>query len=176
MRPSEMLELEWSRVDLGASLVYFGASDQKSEKVRSVPLNQEARKAILSRARFRAELCPDAPWVFCDRKGSRIASIKKGFALAVKRAGLMDVHPHDLRRTFGSWLVQRGVDIKRVSELMRHSDIRITAKVYAHLAPKDLADAVSVLDGPQRGGSVSRSGFTLPEEGEEGKSEPAATG
>jgi integrase len=172
MRPGEMLNLEWSRVDLGANLVYLGSDDQKSGRVGSVPLNKAARKTILSRARFRAEHCPDSPWVFCNKKGKRIASVKKGFKLAVDRAKLEDVHPHDLRRTFGSWLVQAGVDIRRVSELMRHSDIRITAQVYAHLAPEDLADAVSVLDGPQNRGEVSRLGFTLPEEGkkESGKS------
>ena len=107
--------------------------------------------------------------------GARIASVKKGFALAVRRAGLDDVHPHDLRRTFGSWLVQAGVDIRRVSELMRHSDIRVTASVYAHLAPGDLADAVEVLDRTPKGDTVSRLGFTLPEWGEEGGSDPAIT-
>ena len=82
--------------------------------------------------------------------------MKKGFALAAERAGPEDVHPHDLRRAFGSWLVQAGVDIRRVSELMRHSDIRVTARVYAHLAPADLADAVAVLDRAPKGGAVSR--------------------
>ena len=87
---------------------------------------------------------------------ARIASVKKGFALKVRRAGLDDVHPHDLRRTFGSWLVQAGVDIRRVSELMRHSDIRVTASVYAHVAPGDLVDAVEVLDRTPKGVTVSR--------------------
>jgi integrase len=101
--------------------------------------------------------------------------VKKGFTLAVERAGLEDVHPHDLRRTFGSWLVQAGVDIRRVSELMRHSDIRITAKIYAHLAPGDLVAAVEALDRTPRGGAVSRSGFTLPVTGEEGVSSSVLT-
>lgn len=148
LRPGEMLGLEWSRVDLGSNLVYLGTVDQKNGKVGSVPLNQGARDAILSRAKFKTEHCPNSPWVFCSRKGARIASVKKGFAIAVARAGLEDVHPHDLRRTFGSWLVQAGVDIRRVSELMRHTDIRITAQVYAHLSPKDLVAAVEVLDTP----------------------------
>jgi hypothetical protein len=52
---------------------------------------------------------------------------------------------------------------------MRHSDIRVTARVYAHLAPGDLVAAVEVLDRTPRGGAVSRSGFTLPETGEEGE-------
>lgn len=175
LRPGEMLELEWTRVDLGANLIYLGAEHQKNGKEGSVPLNLEARAAILSRGRFRATHCPDSPWVFCTRSGVRIASVKKGFALAVKRAGLDNVHPHDLRRTFGSWLVQEGVDIRRVSELMRHSDIRVTARVYAHLAPADLAEAVSVLDHPRIGDTVSRSGFTLPETGEEGEPEQLIT-
>jgi len=170
-----MLALEWSRVDLGANLLYLGAEHQKNGKVGIVPLNREARAAIASRAQSRATHCPEARRVFCTSSGARIASVKKGFALAVQRAGLEDVHPHDLRRTFGSWLVQAGVDIRRVSELMRHSDIRVTASVYAHLAPGDLADAVEVLDRTPKGDTVSRLGFTLPKTGEEGGSKPAIT-
>ncbi len=101
--------------------------------------------------------------------------MKKGFALAVQRAGLEDVHPHDLRRTFGNWLVQAGLDIRRVSELLRHADIRVTGRVYAHIAPGDLADAVEVLDRTPKGGTVSRSGFTLPKTGEEDDSDPEIT-
>jgi len=67
-----------------------------------------------------------------------------------------DGHPHDLRRTFGSWLAQAGVDIRRASELMGHSNIRVSASVYAHLAPGDRADAVEVLDRTPKGGTVSR--------------------
>jgi len=93
--------------------------------------------------------------VFCDRQGERIANIKHSFATCVQGAGLADVHPHDLRRTFGSWLVQAGVGIERVSDLLRHGDVAITARVYAHLRPGDLAQAVAVLDG----GTFSR-GFS----------------
>ena len=54
--------------------------------------------------------------------------------------------PHDLRRTCGSWLVQAGVSLHEVAKLLRHSDVRVTEKIYAHLAPENLAKAVSVLD------------------------------
>jgi integrase len=89
----------------------------------------------------------------------RIASIKKAFANAVEQADLKDVHPHDLRRTCGSWLVQAGVPIQTVSKLLRHSDIRVTDQVYAHLAPTTVRAAVEVLNV----NTVSRSGFTLTE-------------
>lgn len=156
MRPGEMLWLDWHRVDLKGGTITFEAEHgltgqkkgQKNGKAGRVPMNQQAREAMLARARFRAEHCPGAPWVFCRSDGSRIECIKKGFAGCVRDAGLTDVHPHDLRRTFGSWLVQAGVGIERVSELLRHSDIAITARVYAHLRPDDLASAAAILDRP----------------------------
>jgi integrase len=85
--------------------------------------------------------------VCCDRRGNRIASIKKSFATAVRSAGLGDVHAHDLRRTCGSWLVQANVPIHHVSALLRHSDIRVTDRVYAHLAPENVRLGVQALEG-----------------------------
>lgn len=65
MRKNEMLKLEWTRVDLKAGLVYLQSMDQKSGRFGSVPLNETARSVLIRRARFRAEHCPDSPWVFC---------------------------------------------------------------------------------------------------------------
>jgi integrase len=120
-----------------------------------VPLNREAKAALLAQANRRAQIAPSSPWVFCRGDGSRIVNVKKGFAAVVQRAGLKDVHPHDLRRTFGSWLIQQGVGIERVCDLMRHSDISVTYSVYAYLRLDDLTEAVSVLD--RQGNKVSRS-------------------
>ncbi|MFO1433954.1 MAG: site-specific integrase [Candidatus Competibacteraceae bacterium] len=145
MRTGELLGLEWSRVDLQANLIYLGAQHQKNGKVGTVPLNCNAREALLARARFNAQHCPGSRWVFCST-GRRIQSIKRSFATACRKAGIENCTPHDLRRTCGSWLVQAGVSIQQVSALLRHSDIRITAQVYAHLAPENIREAVSVLD------------------------------
>ena len=146
MRSGEILGLEWRRVDLQQGRILLEATNQKSGKPGMIPLNQTAREAILSRARFRAQHCPASPWLFCDRDGRRIASVKKSFAAAVRRSGIDHCTPHDLRRTCGSWLVQAGVPIQQVSRLLRHSDIRVTDRVYAHLLPEQLHEAVAVLD------------------------------
>ncbi|WP_322789111.1 tyrosine-type recombinase/integrase [Thiohalocapsa halophila] len=110
---------------------------------------------------------------------SRIESIKKGFAACVADAGLTDLHPHDLRRTFGSWLVQSGVGIERVSELLRHGSVAITASVYAHLRPDDLASAAAILDCPKSQRATAHShthSHTGPEEGGAGIEKPKLVG
>lgn len=160
LRSGEALGLTWERVDLKVGWIVFDAANQKNGKPAMVPINDHAREALVSRDAFRAEHCPDSRWVFSTRKGAHIAAIRRSFGSAARLAGLEDLHPHDLRRTFGSWMVQRGVPIDRVSQLMRHSDISVTARVYAHLRPRDLEQAIRVLDGHREGsefhGRVSR--------------------
>ena len=84
MRKGEMLGLDWRRVDLKANLVYLGSQHQKSGKHGSIPLNQAAREALPSRADFRASHRPYTFFVFCNRKGARIANIRTAFASACR--------------------------------------------------------------------------------------------
>ena len=147
-----MLGLEWRRVDLQAGLIYLEGEHTKSRKRRSVPLNAEARAAIVSRARYRAEHCPDSPWVFCDATArtnadepwKHIASVKSSFASACERAGITDFRVHDLRHTCAAWLVSSGVALQAVRDLLGHSTIKVTER-YAHLAPENVRAAVEVL-------------------------------
>lgn len=156
VRPGEALGLEWRRVDLGRRMIRFEVGDQKNGQAATIPVNDSARVALLNRARFRASHCPDAPWVFCDRQGRRFLEMRTSFTTACRLAGIEDLHPHDLRRTCGSWLVQSGISIDRVSRLLRHGDVGLTARVYAHLRDQDLADAAAALDGYGLSRQVSR--------------------
>lgn len=145
MRKGEMLGLEWRRVDLAANLVYLGAEHTKAGKRRSVPLNDEARSSLLSRARFREKYCPVTSWVFTNRKGERIESVKTSFSSACEIAGIEDFTVHDLRHTCAAWLVSAGASLIEVRELLGHSTIRMTER-YAHLAPDNVRNAVARLD------------------------------
>jgi len=49
---------------------------------------------------------------------------------------------HDLRHGFATELLRRGVDVHRVQRLMRHSDVRVTTRIYGHLMVEDLRAAV----------------------------------
>jgi integrase len=145
-RKGELLGLEWRRVDLKAELIYLEAHHTKSGKRISVPLNGEARQAILSRARFRAAHCPASPWVFAHDSGKRIGDTKRSFATACRKAGIEDFRIHDLRHTCAAWLVSLGVPLTEVRDLLGHSSIKMTER-YAHLAPENVRAAVNLLDG-----------------------------
>lgn len=63
---------------------------------------------------------------------------------AAREATGIDCRWHDLRHTCASWLVQAGVPIYTVAEILGHSGVQVT-KRYAHLSPSHLADAVAKL-------------------------------
>ncbi|MBF0358506.1 MAG: site-specific integrase [Magnetococcales bacterium] len=150
-RSGEMLGLEWNRVDMSAGLILLEAEHTKNRKRRSVPLNQEAYSAILGRARFRAEYCPDSPWVFSHKDGARLKSVKTAFKVACKKIGIEDFRIHDLRHTCAAWLVQARVPLPEIRDLLGHSSIKMTEK-YAHLNPDNIRKAVAVLDNLSRFG------------------------
>lgn len=145
MRRDEMLRLEWRRVDFGTRLIYFDSDDHKGGKPGSIPISEWALSVLKRRQVFRVAHCRKSPWVFCDRAGERIQSIKTGFKRATRDAGLLDVTPHTLRHTFASWMVQRGVPLREVSELCRHEDVRTTMR-YAHLAPHSARHSITAID------------------------------
>jgi integrase len=148
MRRGELLGLEWVRVDLQAAIIYLEGRHTKAGKRRTVPINAVARHALLNRARFRAEHCPDAPWVFCDVKGVRIASVQRSFGTACERAGITDFRFHDLRHTCAAWLVQAGVPLTEVRDVLGHSTIKMTER-YAHLAPENVRAALALVEGEE---------------------------
>ena len=83
--------------------------------------------------------------VFRNSEGHPYRDISTAFNSAVDRAGIIDFKFHDLRHTFASRLVMRGVDLTTVKELMGHKHINMTLR-YAHLAPGHKRSAIAVLD------------------------------
>jgi len=72
------------------------------------------------------------------------------FRKVLPKAGLGDHHPHDMRHTFASLLIQNGESLKYVQEQMGHSSIQVTADIYGHLIPGSNKAAVDRLDAPIR--------------------------
>nr|BDD44126.1 integrase [bacterium] len=150
LRKQETLGLEWSRIDFRRGFILLNPTDQKNQRHSTVPLNGSARKVLMRRRDFVQQNCPSSPWVFPNLKEDEAGSVrwndpKHSFQRALRIAGISNFTIHDMRHTFASWLVQDGVELYIVKELLRHSSITQTER-YAHLAPSNAASAVTRLD------------------------------
>jgi len=145
MRRGEMLRLEWRRVDFTAKRILLEGIHTKNGKRRYVPLNRTALDALRSRLHFRDQKVPGSPWVFLQKNGKPVLQVGFAFRQALEKAGIEDFHIHDMRHTFASWLVQEGVPLSELRDLLGHSSITQTER-YAHLAPGGLHKAVQILD------------------------------
>ena len=141
LRLGEVMALTWDRVDLERGHIVFHASKptsqggQKNGKALLHPLNDAAVTAL---RRATGDDKPHTGPVLLTTVETRPspAIMQHTFNAVSDAAGITPrVLRHDLRRTFGSWLLQRGVDIKTVSDLLRHSSVSVTEKIYAHLTP-----------------------------------------
>ena len=105
-----------------------------------------------SKVIYESKACPRrrarhirSSYVFSKPDGKRYVEIKGAFQRALKATGIEDFRFHDLRHTFASSLVQRGVDLYQVQRLLGHKDGRMTQR-YAHLSPENVRDAILKLD------------------------------
>ena len=141
-RKREALDAQWKYVDLETGL--WTIPFTKSGKPRHVPLSAQAMQVLhaLKNELERLGLL-DCPWMFPNpNTGKPYISIFYPWDKCRQNAGLADVRIHDLRHSFASALVNRGMTLYDVKEVLGHSNIATTQR-YAHLAPGRLREAVA---------------------------------
>lgn len=141
MRLEEQLSLRWSQVDMRRREITL--TETKTGAPRVVPIPDTIVGTLDRLTRHISE-----PWVFWHDNGQRYTTIKTAFNAACRRAGIQDFRWHDLRHTFASWAVQGGMDLYRLSRLLGHKTLAMTAR-YAHLQIADLHEAVGTKSGTQ---------------------------
>jgi integrase len=141
LRRGELLALTWGDLDLVGAMLTVRGSAAKSGVTRHVPLNGEAVRVLTE---WRSAGAAAAALVFPGPDGGPMFSLKTSWQKVAKAAKLQSFTFHDLRHTFASKLVQAGVDLNTVRELLGHADIKMTLR-YAHLAPAHKAAAVAKL-------------------------------
>jgi integrase len=147
LRFGELTQLRWAAVDLRSRLLTVDGDTAKSELTRYVPMPAEVL-SILARWRMQKRAGP-RDLVFPGKHGRPLVDIKTAWKPLLRRAAIEQFRLHDLRHTYASKLVQRGVDLYKVQRLLGHASPAMTQR-YAHLAPDHLAAAVAVLDRPER--------------------------
>ena len=147
MRKGEILRLRWSDLDLRRRQIRVVCGEDghtKNYDSRTIPINGTLENLLRKHPRRL-----DSPYIFPGESGGMFSKTNYHFTRAVKRAGIPHTRFHDLRHTFASHLVMRGIDLRTVQELLGHKDMRMTLK-YAHLAPDHVRKAVEILDAPLR--------------------------
>ncbi|MCG2576016.1 tyrosine recombinase XerC [Dechloromonas sp. XY25] len=114
----------------------------KRSKLRLVPVGSKAREALAAWAALRPELArPDEKALFVGARGARISPrmVESRLARRAIQLGLpTHVHPHMLRHSFASHVLQSSGDLRAVQEMLGHASIAST-QVYTHLDFQHLA-------------------------------------
>jgi integrase len=135
MRLGELLGLTWEQVDLRQGVITLMRT--KSRKWRKIPINAVGRRVFAAVPRT-------GPYVFGG--GRPFGAIKTAWRAACRRAGLIGLRFHDLRHTWASALVERGVDLRTVQELGGWSSLELVQR-YSHPTPDAKRRAVGALEG-----------------------------
>ena len=137
LRLAELVAIDIRDLDLAAGFVTVTG---KGSKTRIVPLGGPCQEAIRNWLAKRPNASGDEP-LFTGRGNARISGrnvqlrLKK---IAMRAAGNDGVHPHMLRHSFASHLLESSGDLRAVQELLGHADIS-TTQTYTHLNYQHLA-------------------------------------
>lgn len=160
LRAAELMNLEWQDVNFEQNYIMVTEKDiftPKNYERRTVPIHPDLRELLILR-----KSGTTSSFVFFDRSRDRkqdqimrkvpngrlYRSIYKKFKRRLKESGINNIDKvciHTLRHTFGSHCVMSGIDIFTTSMLMGHSSVD-TTKIYAHVSPQYMQDAIFKLD------------------------------
>lgn len=132
-RISEVCDLRWENIDFRHRTVkLFG----KGSKERTVPLTNALSNYLFERRKKSGRVVTGP---------THIDTISHLFRKAADELGLIHFTFHNLRDTYASWLVQQGINLKVIQELLGHEAIQTTL-IYAHLAPDSRFGAALEID------------------------------
>ncbi|MFH0711522.1 MAG: site-specific tyrosine recombinase/integron integrase [archaeon] len=141
LRLSELLNLKRSDIDFdrGLILVRLGKGKKDRISILSDNLKDDLLK-YYSSMKFRTD------YVFEGRDGRKYSkkSVQKVLERLGKKIGIR-IHPHMLRHSFATHLLEQGVDIRYIQKLLGHSDVS-TTEIYTHVSNQKLENIKSPLD------------------------------
>ncbi|WP_456378524.1 tyrosine recombinase XerC [Thiolapillus sp.] len=140
LRLAELVSMDLQALDLHDAMLEVTG---KGNKTRRLPVGRKALQAIRQWLKVRQELAKtDEMALFVSQRGGRLSarSVQSRLALRAKQQGSpRHVHPHMLRHSFASHLLESSGDLRAVQELLGHADIS-TTQIYTHLDFQHLAE------------------------------------
>ena len=149
LRAEELVGLELHSLEFDSETVRV---EGKGGKTRLVPVGEHARAALeryLAQARRGLATEPGETALFLSRSGRRLSTsdVRRRLRVWTRRAGnraaaLGPAHPHSLRHSFATHLLDGGADLRSIQELLGHSSIS-TTQVYTRVESARLKTAYS---------------------------------
>ena len=143
MRVSEILNLKISDFDFDNRTGNIRQAKGKKDRFFNIPnfLAKDLKKQV------EEQKISGRTFLFTGPKGALSSrNIQKIVALASKKAGIeKDIHPHTLRHSFATHLLENGIDIRYIQALLGHSSIS-TTELYTHISRVKLKDIKSPID------------------------------
>jgi len=130
-RYSEVANLDWNQVDLSEQVLRLWRPKVQNESI--LYMTERAYRILVRRKQHHG-----GEFVFTDSRGGRRGYSTQSIRKAFRRAGLQDCSVHTLRHTHATRLIQNGMSIYEVKEILGHSDIKTTMR-YAHLEQRDVS-------------------------------------
>ena len=137
MRKGEIFGLKWSNIcfDYG----FIELTETKSGKSRKIPITKTMLEVLNQQPRI-------SEYVFINKDtGKPYVDIKHAFSTVLKKANITNFRFHDFRHSVATRLVEKGVPLPVVQEILGHAKITTTMR-YAHVVAKQKIEAMDVLD------------------------------
>lgn len=170
LRCGELIALKWDDINYDNNILIVNKAVQSNVKnrqvgsdkkrknkidkpktkrgIRNIPLNKQAIFCLNEIQKYNKEHNTKTEYVASSVTGTmvRARNLQRTLDVISNNANIKHISLHDLRRTFGSTLLRKGVDISIVSTLMGHSSVRITYDAYIKIIEEQKISAIQLLD------------------------------
>lgn len=142
-RVSELINLKINDINFNEKIGWVRQAKGKKDRLFNIPIF--LFKPLQEQAENQRQIGRE--FLFTGPKNNLSArNIQKIVRKAVKRAGMnKEVHPHTLRHSFATHLLESGTDIRKIQELLGHADLS-TTQIYTHLSTEELKKIKSPFD------------------------------
>ena len=130
-RQAEIMMLRYGQIDFGRGVITLDKT--KNGETRSLPLVSSAFTMLMARVKVRS-LNDDRVFPPTSRaKKSECLDLRQPWDKAIKEAGIVNFHWHDLRHTAASYLAMAGVSLVEISKILGHRTMQMVSR-YSHLS------------------------------------------
>ncbi|MBY0552805.1 MAG: site-specific integrase [Candidatus Obscuribacterales bacterium] len=150
-RKANVLAMSWADIDMKAGTWTIPGEQAKNSQTHTIPLTDEELKILRRRQKDQEKQRQKDPqnpkyvgnhFVFYGTgKTGHLVEPKRQWRNILSRAGIENLHLHDLRRSMASWMANSGANVALIQSAMNHKDLKTTLTIYAHTVKDAERDA-----------------------------------